>query len=163
MKVLVAQSCPTFCDPVGYSPPGSSVHGILQAGILMWVAMPFFRGSSQPRDRSWVSCTAGRFLTRHFSGGRFLHFLQPQFPYFQGSMNSTLGQGNMFRVLVPPDPDDLHLQSLMTGLGIIAAKVFSFFLIVTVGFPGGASGKEPACKCRRHKRCGFDPLGGYSP
>ena len=45
------------------SPPGSSVHGLLQARILDWVAIPFFRGSSQPRDRTWVSCTAGRFFT----------------------------------------------------------------------------------------------------
>ena len=91
-------------DPMDCSPPGSSVHGILQARILKWVAMPFFRGSSQPRDQSQVSCTAGKFLTLHLSGGRFLHFLQSQFPYFQGSMNSTPGQGNMCRVLVPPRP-----------------------------------------------------------
>ena len=39
MKVLIAQSCPTLCDPMGYSPPGSSVHGILQARILEWVAI----------------------------------------------------------------------------------------------------------------------------
>ena len=45
---LVTQSCPTLCSPVDCSPPGSSVHGILQAGILEWVAMPSFRGSSQP-------------------------------------------------------------------------------------------------------------------
>ena len=44
------------------SPPGSSVHGILQARILEWVAIPFW-GSSQPRDRAWVSCIAGRFFT----------------------------------------------------------------------------------------------------
>ena len=56
----VAQSCPTLCDPVDYSPPDSSVHGILQARILEWVAISFSRGSSQPRDRTWVSCIAGR-------------------------------------------------------------------------------------------------------
>ena len=39
-----------LCDPMGCSPPGSSVHGILQVGILEWVAIPFARGSSQPRD-----------------------------------------------------------------------------------------------------------------
>ena len=44
--VSVAQSCPTLCDPMDCSPPGSSVRGILQAGILEWVAMPFSRGSS---------------------------------------------------------------------------------------------------------------------
>ena len=45
-KVLVAQSCLTHCDPMDCSPPGSSIHGILQAGMLEWVAMPFSRGSS---------------------------------------------------------------------------------------------------------------------
>ena len=60
--MLVAQLCPTFCDPTDYSPPGSSVHGILQARILEWVAMPFSRGSIQPRDGTQVSRIAGRFF-----------------------------------------------------------------------------------------------------
>ena len=47
--VLVSQSCPTLCDPMDCSPPGSFVYGILQARILEWVAIPFSRGSSQPR------------------------------------------------------------------------------------------------------------------
>ena len=59
----VTQSCPTLCDPMDCSPPGSSVHGILPARILEWVAMPFSRASSQPRDQTQVSCTAGRFFT----------------------------------------------------------------------------------------------------
>ena len=46
----VAQSCLTHCDPMDWSPPGSSVHGILQARVLEWVAIPFSRGSSQTRD-----------------------------------------------------------------------------------------------------------------
>ena len=46
----VAQLCLTLCNPVDYSPPGSFVHGIFQAGILEWIAIPFFKGSSQPRD-----------------------------------------------------------------------------------------------------------------
>ena len=46
-----------------WSPPGSSVPGILQARILEWVAIPFSKGSSQPRDRTWVSLNAGRFFT----------------------------------------------------------------------------------------------------
>ena len=53
------QLYPTLCDPMDRSPPGSSVHGILQARILEWVAMPSPRGSSQPRDRTqvfYVSC-----------------------------------------------------------------------------------------------------------
>ena len=51
VKVLVAQSRPALCDPMDCSLPGSSVHGILQARILEWVAVPFSRASSQPRDR----------------------------------------------------------------------------------------------------------------
>ena len=43
--VLVTQSCPVLCDPVDCSPPGSSVHGILQAETLEWVASSFLRGS----------------------------------------------------------------------------------------------------------------------
>ena len=50
------QSCPTLCDPMDCSPPGSSVHGILQARILDWVAMPSSRGSSPPRNRTCISC-----------------------------------------------------------------------------------------------------------
>ena len=59
---LVAQSYQTFCDPMGWSPPGSFVHGISQARILEWVAMPSSRGSSQPTDRTRVSRIAGRFF-----------------------------------------------------------------------------------------------------
>ena len=50
VKVLVAQSCPTLCDPMDCGPPGSSVRGILQARILEWVAMLFSRGSLQPKN-----------------------------------------------------------------------------------------------------------------
>ena len=56
----VPQSCLTLCDPMDCSPPGSSVHGILQARILEWVAISFSRGSSQARDRTQVSRIAGR-------------------------------------------------------------------------------------------------------
>ena len=49
VKVIVAWSCPTVCDPMDCSPPGSSLHGILQARILERVAISFSRGSSQPR------------------------------------------------------------------------------------------------------------------
>ena len=56
--VKVAQSYPTLCDPTDYT-----VHGILQVRILEWVAFPFSRGSSQPRDQTQVSCIAGEFFT----------------------------------------------------------------------------------------------------
>ena len=59
--------------PKDCSPPGSSVHGILQVRTLEWVAMPSSRGSSQPRDWTWVSCTAGGFFTTE----------SPSYPQFQ--------------------------------------------------------------------------------
>ena len=91
VKVLLTQSCLyesslhsviTFCNPMDCSPPSSSVHGI-QARILEWVAMPFFRWSSWPRGWTQVSCIKGRFfitwatweaLLEHWSG---LPFLSP--------------------------------------------------------------------------------------
>ena len=63
LSAKLLQSCPTFCDPMDCSPPGSSVHGILKARILEWVAIPFSRGSFQPKDQTWVSCIAGRLFT----------------------------------------------------------------------------------------------------
>ena len=56
----VIQSCLTFCDPMDYSPPVSSIHGNFQARILEWVAISFSKGSSQPRGRTLVSHIAGR-------------------------------------------------------------------------------------------------------
>ena len=63
VKVKVAQSCPTLCDLMDYT-----VHGILQARILGWVAFPFSRGSSQPKHRTQVSRTAGGFFTSWATG-----------------------------------------------------------------------------------------------
>ena len=60
---LVAQSCPNLCDPMDCSPPGSTVLGIFQARILKWVSISSSRGSSRPRDRTRISCTASRFFT----------------------------------------------------------------------------------------------------
>ena len=57
-EVKVAQLCLTLCDPMNYA-----VHGILQARILEWVAIPFSRGSSRPRNRTRDSCIAGGFFT----------------------------------------------------------------------------------------------------
>ena len=58
-----AQSCPILCDPMDYSLPGSSIHGIFQARILEWDAISFSRRSSQPRDWTWVSYVVGRRFT----------------------------------------------------------------------------------------------------
>ena len=66
-SVLVTQLCPALCEPMDRSPPGSSVHGILQARVLEWVAISFSRGSSPPRDWNWVSCITGRFFAIWFT------------------------------------------------------------------------------------------------
>ena len=73
---LIAQLCPTLCDPIDCSPPSSSVHGISLARRLEWVAISFCRGSSQSRDGTEVSCIVGRFFsdwdTREACGFRYL-------------------------------------------------------------------------------------------
>ena len=60
--LCVVQSCPTLCDLMDWGQPGSSVHEIIQARILEWVAIHFSRRSSRPRDQTHVSCIAGRFF-----------------------------------------------------------------------------------------------------
>ena len=74
--------CDSFVTPMDCSPPGSSVHGISKAGILAWVAIPFSRISSQPRDWNHVSCISSiKWSEREFSPGKGQegkHFLQPR-------------------------------------------------------------------------------------
>ena len=71
-----------LCDPMDYSPPGSSVHGILQARILAWVAISSLRGSSQPRDQTHVSCISciagGFFTTEALRNPRLAHTTTPK-------------------------------------------------------------------------------------
>ena len=83
MIVLSAQSLQsylTLCDPMDCSLPGSSVHGIFQARILEWAVIPSSRGSSQPRDRTWVSCvfciTGGFFTLSHPGNSSWMIRLQ---------------------------------------------------------------------------------------
>ena len=77
MLCVHAQSltCPTLCDPMDYSPPGSSAHGILQVRILELVAISYSKGSSQPRDRTQVSCIVWHifFLTTEPPGKPLLY------------------------------------------------------------------------------------------
>ena len=60
----VTQLCPTLCDPMDCSLPGSAIHEIFQAIVLEWAAISFSRGSSQPRDRTWVSRIVDRRFTK---------------------------------------------------------------------------------------------------
>ena len=78
------QSCPTLCNPLGCSPPNSSVQGILQARILEWVAMSSSRGSSWPRDQTLISTSlalAGRFFSTSTTWKVSFLFLMTQFSH----------------------------------------------------------------------------------
>ena len=78
-EVTVAQSCPTLCDPMDYT-----VHGILQARILEWVAFPFSRGSSQPRNRTQISlCRQILYQLSHKGSPRILEWVA--YPFSSGS------------------------------------------------------------------------------
>ena len=87
----VAQSCPTLWDPVDYT-----VHGILQARILEWVAFPFSRGSSQPRDRTQVSRIAGGVFTSWAI--KLITRLKPR---VSDSLGLGVGPENLHFCLVP--------------------------------------------------------------
>ena len=92
------QSCLTLCYPIDSSPPGSPIPGILQARTLEWIAISFSRGSSLPRNRTWVSCIAGRWFTNwamreaHIGKERrqtisFVNFLQYHLPLKELSLS----------------------------------------------------------------------------
>ena len=68
---LLSHSVVSLSDHMGYSPPSSSVHGIFQVKTLEWVAISFTRGSSQPRDRTRISCVSctGRWILYHWARG----------------------------------------------------------------------------------------------
>ena len=76
-----------------YSPPGSSVHGILQARILEWVAIPFSRGSSQAGDQTRVSCTTGRFMTVWATGKPICYYFYSKCPSLSSSPTSPSSPG----------------------------------------------------------------------
>ena len=88
------QSCLTLCDLMDYGPPGSSVHGIFQERILEWVALPSSRGSSWPRDRTWlseVSCI-----------GKWVLYHEPSFPSLEtGGWGATESSNPLFRIASP--------------------------------------------------------------
>ena len=100
------QSCPTLCNFVDCSLPGSSVHGILQARILEWVAMPSSRGSSQPRDQARVSC---------------ISYIDRQVLYHQCHLGSptSIGESKIFR-RIPKMANRIILEG--QGGGVVRGK-----------------------------------------
>ena len=127
--VSVAQSCPTLGDPMDCSPPGSSVHGILQARILEWTAMPSSRGSSWPRGWTQVSHVAGRFAllqgilpTQGWNSGlpRCREIFLPPGDLPDPGLNSGLPQCWQIR----PPPGDLP-DTGWTQVSCIAGRFFT--------------------------------------
>ena len=122
----------SVCDPMDCSPPGSSVHGILQARILEWVTMPSSRGSSQPRDQtcvSCISCFASRFFTTEPPGKPAhtqLHFFKSHSGLFSSKKIEKLRTSHsgkwewdtMFRELLCPIPLPHHRFSLPAALNL---------------------------------------------
>ena len=131
IEVLVVQSYLTLCDPLGYSPPSSSVHGILQARD--WSRLLFPSPGDLPDPG-----------------------IKPTSPALQAdSLPSEPTRKDLIEVKPPTNGRWSNLHSTESGHGLIACR--------TRGFPGGASGKEPACQCKRGKRGRFNPWVGKIP
>ena len=108
---LVTKSCPTLCNPIDCSPPGSSVHGISQARTLEWVAISFSRWSSRPRDRTQVSHIVGRhFYSLSYQGSRL-------------ELNRYLLFVQWVRVPFP-SPGDLPDPGIWTRISCIGGTVY---------------------------------------
>ena len=120
-------SCPTLCHPMDCSPPGSSVHGILQARILEWVAMPSSRGSSRPRDWTHISCTAGRFSITEPPGKPQLFLKQKQKVKSPADLEVTIPDPvNLFYVLFK------QKRELETTEAWVSRWYLSLFLLVSI-------------------------------
>ena len=124
VQLLVAQSCLNLCDPMDDSLPGSSAHGVLQARILEWVVIPFFRESSWPRDWTWVSGIAGRFFfffkinLLTLIGGELLYNIVMVFAiHWHESATGICMSPPSWSSLSPPSPSQPSRLSQSTGFG----------------------------------------------
>ena len=169
---VCAQSWPTLYDPMDCKPPCSSVLGIFQARILKRMECHFLLlGISPPRDRTRVSCLLHwqvdtLLLSRLGSPG----YLWCPTKFFFLSIHCSVellrsspleGKMILFRwsdslvSSVLGSEANVGLRETFPTLWLNIKKFFS--VCTCMGFSGGAGGKEPACQCRRHKRCGFNP------
>ena len=117
MHAKLLQLCLTFCHPLDCSPPGSSVHGVFQTRILEWVAIPFSRGSSPPRDQTGVSYI--------FCMGRWVDSL-PLVPTEKLSIIYSSGKNENF----PSRPVSLPSQTSRTLLTVHSSGFFFFFVML---------------------------------
>ena len=168
------QLCPTLCDPMDYTPPGSSVYGILQARILEWVAISFFRGASQPRDRtrmSYISCIGRQGSLPPAPPaklcvplGRLLYISVPQFARLskgdsgathppengedQDDSCSMPPQGRQLQVLCKQQPDPHHLPHVLLSLPPLQTGSQLSRMDSRLGYEDPA---RPRCKTGRRK------------
>ena len=170
VKVLVTQLCPNLCDPVDCSPAGSSVYGILQARMLEWVAIPFSRGSSQPRDRTWVSWITGFFTiwaTREANllpyalnrGGKkstlpnkanpTLFFLVPVLALVF-DIHASLSASSFFALLFATSLAVKHLQSSFSWKNFDGCPTTSNYSISQLPFAITILRNYSSCNCRLH-------------
>ena len=123
------QSFPTFCDPMDCCPPGFSVHLILQARILEWIAIPFSRRSSRPRDRTLVSCITADSLPFELQGspwgrGRgFFQILKLSSNYTSNCLLSQQTVKKLKKIM-------LHIYELQAGLSQVCLNFTSLSFIV---------------------------------
>ena len=150
----VAQSCPTLCDPVDCSLPGSSVHGILQARVLEWGAITFSGykfevkwsevAQSCPTLCNPMECSLPGSSIHGIFQARILEWVAISFsrgssrPRDQSQVSHIVGR--RFTIWATREALDISLD-----------------IINNQSVPGGTSGKQPSCQCRRRKRCRFTP------
>ena len=147
--------CPTLCNPMECSPPGSSDYGMLQARILEWVATSFSKGSSQSSDQTWVSSIAGNFFTiwatkvslkiQQSAGG--CHFFSPGWPD-----TGMLHLWHSLSVLLTPSAHvailsstSLHNQPALVSTPQYSSHLATSFWWPRTRLPCSSESKEPAC------------------
>ena len=144
----VAQLCPTLWDPVDCSPPGSSVHGILQARILEWVAISFSRGFSQSRDRTQVSCIRGKRFNLCATREALLHLWISEKDNRAHASKMQWCDRHMIIVIDILIPEGRKWNRHRKEFLVLIFRIWPG----RIPFPGGSDGK-----CRRP---GFDPWVG---
>ena len=153
----VAQSCLTLCNPMDCSPPGSSVHGILQARIVEWVAISYSRGSSQPRERTCISCLAGGFFTIEPAQKPHLEAHYPRYSLKTIlSISEPVSAVTLWKLpceWLPGNMTSQHLTKSITGVSFPTSPAWCPY----PSFPGGSAlGNDITTQQEAHS----DP-GGY--
>ena len=135
----VAQSCPTLCNPMDCSLPGSMVHGIFQARILEWAAISFSRGSSQPRDQTWVSCIADRRFTIWATREALQDGRRGKIVFrIQHHTHQRCSQGSNKNLCPPGDPTETEPDLSLSVLSVSCGGMGQLWPAIEAGALGAA-------------------------